>query len=109
MFLYGQATAGGAAPQQPSMISALIPFVIIFVIFYFLIIMPSRKKQKQHQELIGSLKGGERIVTAGGIFGTVTRVMDDRIEVEIDKNTKIQITKTSISTVVQPGGSVPKS
>jgi len=109
MFLYGQAAADGAAQQQPSMISALIPFVIIFVIFYFLIIMPSRKKQKQHQELIGSLKGGERVVTAGGIFGTVTRVLEDRIEVEIDKNTKIQITKTSISAVIPKGGEAPKS
>lgn len=109
MFLYGQAAAGGAAQQQPSMISALIPFIIIFVIFYFLIIMPSRKKQKQHQELIGSLKGGERVVTAGGIFGTVTRVLEDRIEIEIDKNTKVQITKTSISAVIPPGGEAPKS
>ncbi len=109
MLLYGQAAAGGAAQQQPSMISALIPFIIIFVIFYFLIIMPSRKKQKQHQELINSLKGGERIVTAGGIFGTVKRVMDDRVEIEIDKNTNIQITKTSISAVIPPGGEAPKS
>lgn len=103
MFLYGQGTAGGAV-QQPSMISALIPFVIIFVIFYFLIIMPQRKKQKHHQTLIGSLKGGERVITAGGIYGTVVRVMDDRIEVQIDKNTNIQLSKTSISAVVQPGG-----
>ncbi len=108
MFLYGQAAGGGAA-QQPSMISALIPFVIIFVIFYFLIIMPSRKKQKQHQELIDSLKGGERVVTAGGIFGTVTRVMEDRIEISIDKNTKIQVTKTSVSTVIQSGSDNSKS
>ncbi len=108
MFLYGQAAAGDAG-QQPSMISALIPFVIIFVIFYFLIIMPSRKKQKRHQELIGSLKGGERIVTAGGIFGTVTRVLEDRIEIEIGKNNKIQITKTSISAVIPAGGEAPKS
>jgi len=108
MFLYGQSAAGAVA-KQPSMISALIPFVIIFVIFYFLIIMPSRKKQKQHQEMIGSLKGGERVVTSGGIFGTVTRVMEDRIEIDVAKNTKIQITKTSISAVIQAGSEVPKS
>ena len=108
MFLYGQETAGGAV-QQPSMISALIPFVIIFVIFYFLIIMPSRKKQKNHQALLASLKGGERVITAGGIYGTVVRVMDDRIEVEIDKNTRIQISKTSISAVVQPGSEETKT
>jgi preprotein translocase subunit YajC len=99
MFLYGQS---GAA--QPSMLSALLPFIIIFVIFYFLIIMPARKKQKKHQELVGGLKGGERVITAGGIYGTVTRVMEDRIEVEVDKNTKLHIAKSSISGVVEPGG-----
>jgi preprotein translocase subunit YajC len=101
MFLYAQASGGAG---QPSMFSALIPFIIIFVIFYFLIIMPARKKQKNHQQLIGGLKGGERVVTAGGIYGTVTRVLDDRVEVEVDKNTKLQIAKSSISGIVQQGG-----
>ncbi|MCP5103674.1 MAG: preprotein translocase subunit YajC [bacterium] len=84
------------------MLTALFPFVIIFVIFYFLIIMPARKKQKKHQNLITSLKGGERVVTSGGIYGTVGRVMDDRIEVKVDKNTTIQVTKSSISAVIDP-------
>lgn len=101
MLLYGQQATGGAT--QPSMLSALIPFIIIFVIFYFLIIMPSKKKQKKHQSLVESLKGGERVITAGGIYGTVTRVMEDRVEIEVDRNTKVQIAKSSISTVVQPG------
>ena len=108
MLLYG-AEPGGSAVAQPSMLSALIPFIIIFVIFYFLIIMPSKKKQKQHQSLVDSLKGGERVVTAGGIFGTVSRIMEDRVEVEIGKNTKIQVAKSSISTVVQPGAAEIKS
>ncbi|MCK4836588.1 MAG: preprotein translocase subunit YajC [Candidatus Aminicenantes bacterium] len=105
MFLYGQ-TAGGAG--QPNMLSALLPFIIIFVIFYFLIIMPARKKQKRHQELIGGLKGGERVITSGGIYGTVTRIMDDRIEIEVDKNTRLQITKSSISGIVDKTGTEVK-
>jgi len=99
MYLYGQA-AGGAA--QPSMFGALLPFIIIFVIFYFLIIMPARKKQKKHQEMVGALKGGERVVTAGGIYGTVSRVLDDRVELSVDKNTKLQVAKSSISGVIEP-------
>jgi preprotein translocase subunit YajC len=82
----------------------LIPFVVIFAIFYLLIIMPARKKQKQHQNMIASLKGGERIITAGGVYGTVTRVMDDRFVIQVDGNTKIEITKGSISTVLEIGG-----
>lgn len=100
MYLYGQAVGG----QQPSMLTALFPFIIIFVIFYFLIIMPARKKQKQHQNMIAALKGGERVITSGGIYGTVTRVMEDRIEIKVDKNTTIQVTKPSIAAVIDPQG-----
>ncbi|MCU0237717.1 MAG: preprotein translocase subunit YajC [Acidobacteria bacterium] len=82
------------------MLVQLIPFVVIFAIFYLLIILPARKKQKQHQNMIGSLKGGERIITAGGIYGTVTRVLDDRFVIQVDGNTKIEITKSSVSGIV---------
>jgi preprotein translocase subunit YajC len=107
MYLYGQAAGGGAG--QPSMLTALLPFIIIFVIFYFIIIMPARKKQKMHQNLIASLKGGERIITTGGIYGTVSRVMEDRIEITVDKNTKLQVTKPSISAVIDPQASEQKA
>jgi preprotein translocase subunit YajC len=90
--------------QNQNMLVQLIPFVVIFGIFYLLIIMPARKKQKQHQNMINSLKGGERIITAGGVYGTVTRVLDDRFVIQVDGNTKIEITKGSISTVLEVGG-----
>ncbi len=100
MYLYGQSQQ----PVSPAggMLGALIPFVVIFVIFYLLIIMPARKKQKQHANLINGLKGGERIVTAGGIYGTVTRVMDDRVEIQVDSNTRLQVAKSSVSVVIDP-------
>lgn len=94
-------------PNQ-NMLVQLIPFVVIFVIFYLLIIMPARKKQKQHQNMISSLKGGERIITAGGVYGTVSRVMDDRFEIQVDGSTKLQITKSSISAVLEMGGDKSK-
>ncbi len=90
--------------QNQNMLVQLIPFVVIFAIFYLLIILPARKKQKQHQTMINSLKGGERIITAGGIFGTVSRVMDDRFVIQVDGNTKIEITKGSIASVLEAGG-----
>jgi preprotein translocase subunit YajC len=102
MFLY--AAGGGGPAGQPSMLTALFPFIIIFVIFYFLIIMPARKKQKQHQSLVSSLKGGERVVTSGGIYGTVTRVMEDRVEIKVDKNATLQVAKQAISTIIPPEG-----
>jgi preprotein translocase subunit YajC len=93
-----------AAGEQPTgfAFGPLIMFGLIFVIFYFIIIMPARKKQKQHQNLLNSLKGGERVITAGGIFGTISRVLDDRFEIQVDKNTKLMIAKTSIASVIKP-------
>jgi preprotein translocase subunit YajC len=94
--------------QNQNMLVQLIPFVVIFGIFYLLIIMPARKKQKQHQNMISSLRGGERIITAGGIYGTVARIMDDRFEIQVDGNTKLQITKSSIASVLEMGGDKSK-
>lgn len=99
---------GGAAPGG-NLFGALLPFILIFVIFYLIIIMPAKKKQKQHQATIGALKGGERVVTSGGIYGTVSRILEDRFEIQVDKNTKLQITKSAVSAVIQPqGGEAPQ-
>ncbi|NTU52055.1 MAG: preprotein translocase subunit YajC, partial [Candidatus Aminicenantes bacterium] len=62
--------AGGAPVARPNMLGALLPFVLVFVIFYLLIIMPQRKKQKKHMEMVENLKPGSRIITTGGIYGT---------------------------------------
>ena len=107
MYLYGQAAGGGQAGAG-GILGMLFPFILIFVIFYFVLILPAKKKQKQHQSMLSALKGGERVVTSGGIYGTVTRVMEDRFEIEVDKNTKLQITKSSISGVIEPGSGEQK-
>jgi preprotein translocase subunit YajC len=101
MFLYGQ--LAGGSPQGGGF-SMIIMMAVIFAIFFFLIIRPQRKKQKEHQTLVKALKGGERVVTAGGIFGTIDRVMEDRVEIKVDKNTRLQVLKTSISTIVDQSG-----
>jgi preprotein translocase subunit YajC len=70
------------------------------VIFYLLIIMPSRKKQKKHQEMVEKLKAGDKIVTSGGIYGTVMGTKEDRIEVKISSNVKIDITKNAVAAIL---------
>jgi len=77
-----QATPAG----QGNMLVGLLPFILVFVIFYLLIIMPQRKKQKQHQQMVANLKPGDRVITSGGIFGTVMDVHPDRIELKIAAN-----------------------
>lgn len=94
-----------AEPAQRSggnFVTALIPFILVFVIFYLLIIMPSRKKQKRHQEMVGQLKPGDKIVTSGGIYGTVMGTQKDRIEVKISANVKIDITKNAVAAIITP-------
>ncbi len=94
------------AQSQPrgggSMFAALIPFILVFVIFYVLIIMPQRKRQKRHQQLIEQLKPGDRIVTSGGIHGTVMGTQKDRIELKIAANVKIDLAKSAVAVILTP-------
>jgi preprotein translocase subunit YajC len=102
--------AGAAAPgpvQQPNFLTALVPFALVFVIFYLLIIMPQRKKQKKHLEMVENLKPGSRIITTGGIYGTVMGVQKDKIELKISANVKIDITKSAIG-VILAGETAPE-
>jgi preprotein translocase subunit YajC len=82
------------------MLGAILPFVLVFVIFYLLIIMPQRKKQKKHLDLVENLKPGDRIVTTAGIFGTVMGVQKDRIELKIAANVKVDITKSAVGVIL---------
>jgi preprotein translocase subunit YajC len=89
-----------AAPAGGSFLTAIIPFVLVFVIFYLLIIMPSRRKQKKHQEMVEQMKPGDKIITTGGIYGTVMGTQQDRIELKIAANTKIDITKNAVAVIL---------
>ena len=77
-------------------ITQFIPLILIFVIFYFFLIRPQQKKAKEHKNMVNSLKRGDKIITSGGIFGTVERIMDDdRMEVSISDNVSIELVKSS--------------
>jgi preprotein translocase subunit YajC len=91
---------GDAARPQGSILTALFPFVLVFVIFYLLIIMPQRKRQKKHQEMVGQLKPGDKIVTTGGVYGTVMGVQQDKIELKIASNVKIDITRNAVAAFI---------
>ncbi len=94
--------AGAAQAARPNMLGALLPFVLVFVIFYLLIIMPQRKKQKKHLELVDNLKSGDRVITTAGIFGTVVGVQKGLIELKIASNTNIKITKSAVGVIRDP-------
>ncbi|TET44699.1 preprotein translocase subunit YajC [Candidatus Aerophobetes bacterium] len=79
------------------MFGTLMPLVLIFVIFYFLLILPQRRKQKQHREMVTNLKKGDKVITTGGVFGTVTRVKPEYLEVEVAEKLRIRVQRSSIS------------
>ncbi|MCJ7680176.1 MAG: preprotein translocase subunit YajC [Candidatus Aminicenantes bacterium] len=107
LFSFSRQTGGSGQPQG-NMLTALLPFVLVFVIFYLLIIMPSRKKQKKHQEMVNNLKPGDKIVTTGGVYGTIMGVKEDRLELKIAATTKIEITKNAIGTILISKGEEEK-
>ena len=77
-------------------IGQFIPLILIFVIFYFFLIRPQQKKVKEHKAMVENLKRGDKIVTSGGMVGLVERIMDnDRIEIEIAENIKVEILKST--------------
>ena len=79
-----------------------IPLILIFVIFYFFLIRPQQKRVKEHKAMVQGLKRGDEIITSGGIIGIVDRVMeDDRIEVTIGENTKVQIIRSTITSLLK--------
>ena len=82
--------------MESSGIGQFIPLILIFVIFYFFLIRPQQKKVKEHKAMVESLKKGDKVVTSGGITGTIQRVIDnDKVEVEIAENVKVEIVKAT--------------
>ena len=83
-------------------IAQFIPLILIFVIFYFFFFFLQQKRVKEHKAMVESLKRGDEIITSGGIIGTIEKVMeDDRIEVNIDENVKVQIIKSTITSLLK--------
>ena len=91
------ATGGAGGPSQLPLL-----FVILatFAIFYFILIRPQQKKQKQLQKMIEALKKGDRVMTNGGIFGTVAGFKDNNVILKVDDNTKIEVIKNAVASVV---------
>jgi preprotein translocase subunit YajC len=98
------AQAAGAAGDTNSMLMSLLPFALIFVIMYFLILRPQQKKLKDHQELVKNIRRGDTVITNGGLVGKVTKVVDDdQIEVEISDGVRIRQMRAMITGVRTKG------
>jgi preprotein translocase subunit YajC len=94
------AMSGGGAEGGPSFMTSIIFIVLLFVIFYFLMIRPQQKKQKQHQDMVKSLRKGDKIITNGGVYGIVSDVKEHMVVLKISENVKIELVKNAVATIV---------
>ena len=97
---------GGAG--QAGGIAGFLPIIILFAIFYFLLIRPQQKKAKEHREMIANLKKGTRIITSGGIYGTILSIDDTTIGLEIAEKVKIKISRGNVAAVISDSEAVQK-
>lgn len=97
------APQGGEAAPAGSMLTTIIMFGLIFVIFYFLIIRPQNKKQKETKKMLEALKKGDKVVSIGGIHGSIQSIKDDTVVLKIDSDTKMTLSRSAISNVTEAG------
>lgn len=106
------AMGASGAEGQGNPITAFVPLIVMFAIFYFLLIRPQQKKAKQHREVLANLKKGDRVITAGGVYGRIHSLSDDVLTLEIADNVKIQANRNYIAglaeTELRPSSKDPK-
>ena len=97
-------TAAAAAGQNSgsAILIGILPWLLIFLIFYMLMIRPQQKRLKEHQAAIAAIKKGDEVITGGGIRGRVTKVNDEEIDVEIANGVRVRVVKGTVSQVLTP-------
>lgn len=96
---WAQAAPGGTA----STLTTILPLVLIFVVFYFLLIRPQTKRAKEHREMVGKLAAGDEVVTNGGILGRITEVTDNFVTLEVAANVAIRVQKFQVAQLMPKG------
>jgi preprotein translocase subunit YajC len=90
---------GAGTSDGPAGLLSLVPFILIFVIFYFLLILPQQRKQKEHKKMLEALKKGDKVITSSGIWGSITRLDKETATLQIDDNTKVKIQRENITRI----------
>ena len=99
LLMAGQQASPDAAASPGGFVSSLIPFAAIIAIFYFLIIRPQGKKRKETEKMLAALKKGDKVVTIGGVHGTIQSVREATVIVRVDDNVKIEFSRSAVSAV----------
>lgn len=88
--------------EQPNLFNLALPFLAILAIYYFIVIMPTRRNQKKVQDMIENLKVGDKVITNSGIYGTIAGLKQDRIQLRIADNVKIEMSRNAVSAFQSP-------
>jgi preprotein translocase subunit YajC len=104
---YAQTAGAAQSGSTTGAIVSLLPLVLIFVVFYFLMIRPQQKRMKALQDAVGAVKKGDTVVTAGGLIGKVTKVDETEVEIELGANVKVRAIKATLAEVRPLGGAKP--
>jgi preprotein translocase subunit YajC len=102
-FLISTAYAQAAGAAQPNVWVQMLPLVLIFVVFYFLLIRPQTKKAKEHREMISKLQNGDEVVTAGGILGRIVEISDGFVTLEVASGVKIKVQRFQVGQLMPKG------
>ncbi len=86
-----------AASGQGGQIMAFLPLILLFAVFYFLLIRPQQKRARTHKQFMENLKKGDKVVTSGGLYGTITGVTDDAVTIEIAEKVRVKILKSAVA------------
>jgi preprotein translocase subunit YajC len=100
---YAMGGTGGIEKQSGNTVVSILMILVIFAIFYFLLVRPQMKRQKDHQAMVNSLKKGDKIVTSGGIHGTIVGIKDDVAVIKIAEDVKIEVSKSCVAAVKEQG------
>ena len=94
-YAMGMGSQGGSG--QSNQIMAFLPLILLFAVFYFLLIRPQQKRARTHKQFMENLKKGDRVVTSGGMYGTITGVTDDSVTIEVAEKVRVKVLKGAIA------------
>ena len=101
VYALGQRPAGTGQAPRGGAIGGLLPLILIFFVFYFLLIRPQQRKVREHQKLLSALRKGDEVITSGGIHGTITAIKGDAVDLKVAEGVKMVLSKSAIATVIK--------
>src|SRR5687768_14328613 len=92
----GFVLAFSASPGQTNPVVQLVPFALVLAIFYFVILLPMKKRQKKVQDFLSALKVGDRVITSGGVYGAITKVNEQSVQLQVAQNVRLEVARSAI-------------